>query len=291
MRKVHIIAFTLLTAGCMMGGCGDRVSNSRQPVQAEGLEAVSASLLLAVQESEDANEQSMIIEAEANGDETMVEKIVVRTADIYNRPSRDAAKLGSVSRGESILTLGLLDEEDWYKVNYNGRVAYVQADTLQNPENRQASDDRTNSTSVPESAEMADPELTQGETTDPKPAPGETTGSEPMHVETPNSEPAQGETADPEPTPAETTSSEPTQGEATDPEPTQGETTDFEPTPGETTDPEPTPAETTDPEPTPAETPDSEPAPGETTDPEPAPAETTDPEPTQDEVLQQPTEP
>lgn len=64
-------------------------------------------------------------EAEAEGNEITTMLEVASKADIYSSPNKSASILGSVEEGESIEVIEAGNKTKWYRIVYNGRVAYV----------------------------------------------------------------------------------------------------------------------------------------------------------------------
>lgn len=201
--KKRTSAVVLLTAGLWLSGCGVTEANTAQPVQAEGLEALHAVLATpeptAIPEQESQiEEQQISVEAEAMGNEQETERRTVKAADIYNQPSTDASVLGKVSRRDVVLVIGLAEDEGWYKIDYNGRVAYIQTDVLA----------ATANVSTEPLLPAVTPVASEVPTSTPPPAPTSTPMPTPGKTPAPTYSPAPGITPLPVPTSVPTPSPE-----------------------------------------------------------------------------------
>lgn len=80
--------------------------------------------------STEVQQEEQPVISELLGEEEEQEQEVLADADIYNRPSMQASQLGKVKEGDFLPVLGICEDNDWYKVVYNGRVAYVRAEAV-----------------------------------------------------------------------------------------------------------------------------------------------------------------
>lgn len=223
--KKYISVAALLAAGLMLSGCGAAEAETAQPVRVEGLDALAAVFVTpepsaAPEQMNPSEEQGITVEAEAMGNEPETERKTVKASDIYNQPETDAAVLGSVASGSVVSVIGLAEDEDWYKIDYNGRVAYIQANVLEVPVDDSLVSPRPSETPIPSEEPTPTPEPTSspkpvsssGTTSNPTSTPGKTPTPTPGKTPTPTP----GKT--PTPTPGTTPSTTPTAAPAQTPE-------------------------------------------------------------------------
>ncbi len=271
---------------CLLTGCGAK-ENEAQYVQPQGLEALQVFLIApaaAAPEEEtvlpaeepEPEQPRLPKEAEVTGAEEETLRTLIRAAEVYNSPSVEGTQIGTLKRGERVAAIGPAESAEWIKIEYNGRVAYVETEVL-----REQAGNTEGQSAVP--GQNTGGGLNVAPTPTPTPEP------------TPTPTPAE-QTATPTPTPPEQTPTPtPTPPEQTiTPTPTPPEQTPTPtPTPPEQTiTPTPTPPEQTPtPTPTPPEqTPTPTPTPPEqTVTPIPTPPEqTVTPTPTPPEQTSEP---
>lgn len=101
-------------------------------VEAEGLDQTIVPVLEEFPASDEKAEGNISLpEAEAAGTETETIKKAVRESNVMSRPAEDASSIGSVKEGEDISLIDLIEDGGWYKIDYNGRVAYIRADAVE----------------------------------------------------------------------------------------------------------------------------------------------------------------
>lgn len=221
---------------CLLTGCGAK-ENEAQYVQPQGLEALQVFLIAPAvtaleeetvlpAEEPEPEQPRLPKEAEVTGAEEETLRTLIRAAEVYNSPSVEGTQIGTLKRGERVTAIGPAESVEWIKIEYNGRVAYVETEVLR----EQAGN-------------------TEGQSA----VPGQNTGGRLNVAPTPTPTPEQTPTPTPTP-PEQTPAPTPTPPEQT-PTPT--------PTPPEqTVTPTPTPPEqTSEPIPESTPTPPSEPTP------------------------------
>ena len=119
MLMIGVMLTAILIVGCR--AASDQESN-------ENCNPMDEPLIFSISTEVQKEEQSVI--SELLGEEEEQEQEVLANADIYNRPSMQASQLGKVKEGEFLPVLGICEDNDWYKVVYNGRVAYVRAEAV-----------------------------------------------------------------------------------------------------------------------------------------------------------------
>lgn len=131
MRKSLLkIPIILMSIG-VLSGCGAEEVESGQYVQAEGIDRAYEISFIEVESEQEADEPVREpVRSEATGLEQEKSRVVLENADIYNQPSKDAVKIGSIREGERISLIGMSEDGAWCKINYNGRVAYIMADAV-----------------------------------------------------------------------------------------------------------------------------------------------------------------
>lgn len=109
----------ILTAGC-------RAAADQNSI--ESIDPMDEPLTFVLSTEVQEEMQPMI--SELLGGEEEQEKELLADADIYNQPSMQASQLGAVKEGDILSVLGICEDKDWYKVVYNGRVAYVRTEAV-----------------------------------------------------------------------------------------------------------------------------------------------------------------
>ena len=242
MSKKCFLMAQIIAAGCMICACG---AGPDETEKASNTEFVSKGYTVEsdtmVTESTENIEKTTFSNA-ALGDVKEQTVKISKTSVIYSKPDANASQLGSIEKGTKVKALGDVDTNGWVMVEYNGRAAYIQAEsagiTLSASDTDTDSADESDNDSTSDKKKKTTSDTKSGTKTQNK-TDGSTSGTT-----QPSSEPA---------TTPQTPSSEP----ATTPQTPSSETPDPEPTP--TPDPEPEPTPTPDPEPEPTPTPDSEP--------------------------------
>ena len=242
MSKKCFLMAQIIAAGCMICACG---AGPDETEKASNTEFVSKGYTVEsdtmVTESTENTEKTTFSNA-ALGDVKEQTVKISKTSVIYSKPDANASQLGSIEKGTKVRALGDVDTNGWVMVEYNGRAAYIQAEsagiTLSASDTDTDSADESDNDSTSDKKKKTTSDTKSGTKTQNK-TDGSTSGTT-----QPSSEPA---------TTPQTPSSEP----ATTPQTPSSETPDPEPTPTPDSEPEPTP--TPDPEPEPTPTPDSEP--------------------------------
>lgn len=310
MKSVKVscdIIVTLLSLGCILSGCGSEAKKENY-ITPEGLDGVSAIFITADQlsaETPEEEERVINVISEATGDEETTARSILQAADIYNHPSSDASKLGTVSRGSTIPVIGLLEGGEWYKVNYNGRVAYIAASAVAGTGRQEnivsqtvtPSPAPTASDEPSEASEASDvPTISPRPSASTSPARPQTsssparpsTSTPPSNPSRPQTSSAPSASASPGSSAAPDFGQDPSPGPSSDPgeepSPSTGPGEQATPAPSEEPGPSSTPGAGEEPTPTPSEEPTPSPdvdlAPGPSTDPGPAPStEPSQPEP------------
>ena len=232
MSKKYFLMAQIIAAGCMICACG---AGPDETEKASNTEFVSKGYTVEsdtmVTESTENTENTTFSNA-ALGDVKEQTVKISKTSVIYSKPDANASQLGSIEKGTKVKALGDVDTNGWVMVEYNGRAAYIQAEsagiTLSASDTDTDSADESDNDSTSDKKKKTTSDTKSGTKTQNK-TDGSTSGTT-----QPSSEPA---------TTPQTPSSEP----ATTPQTPSSETPDPEPTP------------TPDPEPEPTPTPDSEP--------------------------------
>lgn len=243
MSKKCFLMAQIIAAGCMICACG---AGPDETEKASNTEFVSKGYTVEsdtmVTESTENTEKTTFSNA-ALGDVKEQTVKIAKTSVIYSKPDANASQLGSIEKGTKVKALGDVDTNGWVMVEYNGRAAYIQAEsagiTLSASDTDTDSADESDNDSTPDKKKKTTSDTKSGTKTQNK------TGGSTSGTTQPSSEPA---------TTPQTPSSEP----ATTPQTPSSETPDPEPEPTPTPDPEPEPTPTPDPEPEPTPTPDSE---------------------------------
>ncbi len=250
----------------MLTGCSSE-EDKEQYLQPEGLDPLRVTLIVPEETKMDEtvsaeNETfpgeseagSLVPEAEATGGEEESSMTVRRGAEVYNHPSEEGSEIGTVRRGERVSAIGPVETGNWYMIEYNGRVAYVEADVL----------------GMQEAAPAAGATIPRESAASPSPAPSRTPGTA---VSPGQTSPSHGQSTTPTPgRPAQESAA------TASPGPTSGPTAPPSPSPGQPT-ATPPPAETEAPKPTVMPAPTKTPEPGQSTS---DPTETPPPGPTQE---------
>lgn len=250
MNKKCFLMAQIIAAGCMICACG---AGPDETEKASNTEFVSKGYTVEsdtmVTESTENTENTTFSNA-ALGDVKEQTVKIAKTSVIYSKPDANASQLGSVEKGTKVTALGDVDANGWVMVEYNGRAAYIKAEsagiTLSASDTDTDSADESNNDSSSDKKKKTTSDTksktdTKSGTKTQKKSDGSTSGTT-----QPSSEPA---------TTPQTPSSEP----ETTPQTPSSETPDPEPEPTPTPEPEPTPTPDPEPEPEPIPTPDSEP--------------------------------
>ena len=118
-----LIIGAMLTA-ILIAGCRAAVNQESN----ENHNPMDDPLIFSISTEEQKAEWSVI--SELLGEEEEQEQEVLADADVYNRPSMQASQLGKVKEGDFLPVLDICEDNDWYKVVYNGRVAYIRAEAV-----------------------------------------------------------------------------------------------------------------------------------------------------------------
>lgn len=242
MSKKCFLMAQIIAAGCMICACG---AGPDETEKASNTEFVSKGYTVEsdtmVTESTENTENTTFSNA-ALGDVKEQTVKIAKTSVIYSKPDANASQLGSIEKGTKVKALGDVDANGWVMVEYNGRAAYIQAESA--GITLSASD--TDTDSADESDNDSSSDKKKKTTSDTKSNTDTKSGTKTKNKSDSSTSGTTQPSSEPVTTP-QTPSSEPEPTPTPDPEP--------EPTP--TPDPEPEPTPTPDPEPTP--TPDSEP--------------------------------
>lgn len=267
MKRRQILGGILIITVLLASGCGKTEGNAEGTgyTRMEGLDdAITASVSLDTGKEESQGEQEPESSdrqtgtdtendgvhgvKEASGDEETEERELKEAADIYSRPEAEGTVVGSAKKGDHVQVIELTETGEWYKIVYQGRVAYVAADAVADRRGTQTAGNSRPGGTGQNPVNTQPPSRNQGvnPTPGPTPEPNQNPGSsgiyEPEDTPAPDvvvtpapnetETPAPGETATPNPDGTTT----PDPGETT---PKPGETTP--PTPGGTATPTPTP--------------------------------------------------
>lgn len=125
---------------CLLTGCGAKESEE-QYVQPQGLEALQVILVapaavvpeeetvLPADETEPEKPRPPM-SAEVTGAEEETLRTLIRAAEVYNSPSVEGTQIGTLKRGERVTAIGPAESAEWIKIEYNGRVAYIESEVL-----------------------------------------------------------------------------------------------------------------------------------------------------------------
>lgn len=252
MNKKCFLMAQIIAAGCMICACG---AGPDETEKASNTEFVSKGYTVEsdtmVTESTENTENTTFSNA-ALGDVKEQTVKIAKTSVIYSKPDANASQLGSIEKGTKVTALGDVDANGWVMVEYNGRAAYIKAEsagiTLSASDTDTDSADESNNDSSSDKKKKTTSDTKNNTDTKSGTKTKNKSDSSTSGTTQPSSEPA---------TTPQTPSSEPEPTPTPDPEPEPTPTPDPEPEPTPTPDPEPEPTPTPDPEPTP--TPDSEP--------------------------------
>lgn len=151
MRKRLLIIPMILTVTGLLSGCGAKEPEAKQYVQAQGVDrAYEVTFIEAEPEPEADEPVREPVRSEATGLEQEKSRVALEDADIYNQPSEDAVKIGSVQEGDRISLIETVEDGAWCKINYNGRVAYITADAVGEEETGNALEEEEAEEETPE---------------------------------------------------------------------------------------------------------------------------------------------
>lgn len=143
MRKRLLIISMILVVTELLFGCGAKEPETKQYVQAEGVDrAYEVTFIGAEPEAETEEPVREPVQPEATGLEQEESRVALEDGDVYNQPSEDSVKIGSVKEGERIFLIEMVRDGAWCKINYNGRVAYITADAVGEEETENAPEER-----------------------------------------------------------------------------------------------------------------------------------------------------
>lgn len=128
MIKKEIIICVGIICSVLLFGCGAKkedTENSTQ-VQLANLDAVKFSMVEST--------EGKLPDSEADGTEKTTTRAVIENTDIYNKPTKGATVIATIEEGSDIAVIGMLSNKEWYKVVYNGRVAYIKASSIEQVE-------------------------------------------------------------------------------------------------------------------------------------------------------------
>ena len=55
---------------------------------------------------------------------------LIKNVVVYVKPDKNSAQLGSLEKGTKVKVVGKTEKDEWLMINYNGRVAYIKADSI-----------------------------------------------------------------------------------------------------------------------------------------------------------------
>lgn len=162
MRKKILIKMTILSLTILiLGGCASKTASIEETEQAETAESTELQTteetsttetvesneaepteeLLTEPEAAESSEEEPTIESEAEltaaaeptEDPTVQYTYTDLSATMYaqqnvnvrNQPSTDGEKVGSLSTNQEVSVTGQCNETSWYRIDYNGAIAYV----------------------------------------------------------------------------------------------------------------------------------------------------------------------
>lgn len=171
---------------CFLTGCESK-ENKEQFVQPQGLEALRISSIVPVQpplkeetvlpeDEVEPEDFSMLMEAEVTGAEEETLRSLIRAAEVYNSPSAERMQIGTLRRGERVSAIGPAETADWYMIEYNGRVAYIETEVLEEQAGN-TGEPTAAPTSTPTSPPVQTPEPAAASTPPLTPSPVQTSGS------------------------------------------------------------------------------------------------------------------
>lgn len=129
MKKVKFILLSSLILGligCAKGGEPQEITYKN----ISNLGPVEFTIQPAVIEQEEVVESVpdyVIEKMEAVGDGELQERTMSRRTYVHNKPDETSAQLGRLEWGDTIQVIEATEDEEWFKISYNGRVAYITA--------------------------------------------------------------------------------------------------------------------------------------------------------------------
>lgn len=125
--KVILLGISIMClAGCSMGGEPQEITYKNT----SNLGPVEFTIQPAVIEQEEVVESVpdyVIEKMEAVGDGELQERTMSRRTYVHNKPDETSAQLGRLEWGDTIQVIEATEDEEWFKISYNGRVAYITA--------------------------------------------------------------------------------------------------------------------------------------------------------------------
>lgn len=129
MKRVSFILLGLLVLGligCAKGGEPQEITYKNT----SNLGPVEFTILPAVIEQEEVLEpvpDYVLERTEAIGDGELQERTMSRRTYVHNKPDETSAQLGRLEWGDTIQVIEATEDGEWFKISYNGRVAYITA--------------------------------------------------------------------------------------------------------------------------------------------------------------------
>lgn len=124
-RSLVCLAAGALLLTAALAGCGAQSKSSGlKPMNTEGVFPESSVLL------EAGGQTARASGTELTGAEVFEDSEMQAESSVYNQPDMAASVIGKLDSGAVVSVAGRTADNGWFKIAYNGRVAYIPADVL-----------------------------------------------------------------------------------------------------------------------------------------------------------------
>lgn len=135
-KRLLLVAMTTMMIAILLLGCGGTEQTNIEPDESTVIEeTVTITDALTEESLTETTEEAKTVESEqytyADLDIVMYAKTSV---NVRSLPTIDGEKVGGLSLGQEVYVTGQCNETAWYRIEYNGGVAYVSNSYLVNEE-------------------------------------------------------------------------------------------------------------------------------------------------------------
>ena len=131
-KRGYLLTLLALTSAVQLTACGGEKKETVEATEYAQINEINNSVADAytIEGFAETEADEGIEEKEADGDEKTENREVAKKTDIYSKPETESAVVGSLKKGEKIKVFGILEDRNWYKVVYSGRIAYLPASAI-----------------------------------------------------------------------------------------------------------------------------------------------------------------
>lgn len=120
---LHMLGIALITGAC---GAADDTTEAATEYVSKGYSVETGTS--GTQQTETG--ETFTFSNKSLGNLTEKSVNLIKNAVVYVKPDKNSAQLGSLEKRTKVKVVGKTEKDEWLMVNYNGRVAYIKADSI-----------------------------------------------------------------------------------------------------------------------------------------------------------------